>query len=180
MTLPSPQPEVDYEKYKGVDVPEGDYIVKNAQGHYCLVYDREGRCTWEAPTSTMNGVPMQIVEVVTKAARKEYLAYLRDMGISYLLTEEEEHPVRESLEKLKRLYGVERLVLTGGASINGGFLKEDMIDEFSVVVLPYVDGNGQHKALADTDGAFCDRAFYFAEAKSLEGGAVHMRFIKEQ
>ena len=75
---------------------------------------------------------------------------------------------------------MERLVLTGGASINGGFLKEDMIDEFSVVVLPYVDGNGQHKALADTDGAFCDRAFYFAEAKSLEGGAVHMRFIKEQ
>ena len=69
------------------------------QGHYCLVYDREGRCTWEAPTSTMNGVPMQIVEVVTKAARKEYLAYLRDMGISCLITEEEEHPVRESLEK---------------------------------------------------------------------------------
>lgn len=33
----------------------------------------------------MNGVPMQIVEVVTKAARKEYLAYLRDMGISYLI-----------------------------------------------------------------------------------------------
>ena len=71
----------------------------------------------------MNGVSMQIVEVVTKAARKEYLAYLRDMGISCLITEDEEHPVRESLEKLKRLYGVERLVLTGGASINGGFLK---------------------------------------------------------
>ena len=69
----------------------------------------------------MNGISMQIVEVVTKAARKEYLAYLRDMGISYLITEDEEHPVRESLEKLKRLYGVERLVLTGGASINGGF-----------------------------------------------------------
>lgn len=176
----SPQPEVDYEKYKGVDVPEGDYIVQNAQGHYCLVYDREGRCTWEAPVSTMNGVSMQIVEVVTKAARKEYLAYLRDMGISYLITEDEEHPVRESLEKLKRLYGVERLVLTGGASINGGFLKEDMIDEFSVVVLPYVDGDKQHKALADTDGAFFDRAFYFAEAKPLEGGAVHMRYIREQ
>ena len=75
----------------------------------------------------MNGVSMQIVEVVTKAARKEYLAYLRDMGISYLITEDEEHPVRESLEKLKRLYGVERLVLTGGASINGGFLEENMV-----------------------------------------------------
>ncbi len=51
----SPQPEVDYEKYKGVDVPEGDYIVQNAQGHYCLVYDREGRCTWEAPADCEAG-----------------------------------------------------------------------------------------------------------------------------
>ena len=46
--------------------------------------------------------------------------------------------------------------------------------------MPYVDGDKQHKALADTDGAFFDRAFYFAEAKPLEGGAVHMRYIREQ
>lgn len=53
------------------------------QGHYCLVYDREGRCTWETPTSAMNGVPMQIVEVVTKADRKEYLVF---KGYGHLLS----------------------------------------------------------------------------------------------
>ena len=53
------------------------------QGHYCLVYDREGRCTWETPTSAMNGGPMQIVEVVTKADRKEYLVF---KGYGHLLS----------------------------------------------------------------------------------------------
>lgn len=47
----------------------------------------------------MGSVTMQIVEVVTKAARKEYLAYLREIGVSYIITEDEENPVRESLEK---------------------------------------------------------------------------------
>lgn len=63
--------------------------------------------------------------------------------------------------------------------INGGFLKEDMIDEFSVVVLPYVDGNGQHKSLVDTVGRFYSHAFSFVEAKPLEDGAVHMIFRRE-
>lgn len=175
----SPQPDIDYEKYKNKDVPDGDYIVKDKEGHYCFVYDREGRCNWESPTSSMGSVTMQIVEVVTKAARKEYLAYLREIGVSYIITEDEENPVRESLEKLKKLFGVDKLVLTGGAVINGGFLKEDMIDEFSVVVLPYVDGNGQHKSLVDTVGRFYSHAFSFVEAKPLEDGAVHMIFRRE-
>lgn len=81
----------------------------------------------------MNGVSMQIVEVVTKAARKEYLAYLRDMGISYLITEDEEHLVRESLEKLKRLYGVERLVLTGGWGVDNLFTPNILLRNRRIV-----------------------------------------------
>ena len=176
----SPQPEIDYDKYKDTHVPAGDYIVKNPDGHYCLVYDREGKCCWESPATTMNGVTMQIVEVVTKAAPKEYLAHLRDIGVSYLITKDEKAPIKESLVKLKELYGVDRLVLTGGASINGGFLKEDMIDEFSIVILPYVDGDEQHKALVDTTGRFYDSDFSFSEARPLDGGAVHLIFKRNR
>lgn len=176
----SPQPDIDYGRYANIEVPEGDFIVQNPEGHYCLVYDREGKCNWENPTSTMSGVTMQIVEVLTKSIRKEYMAHLRNIGVSYLITEDKENPVRESLVKLKNLYGVEKLVLTGGAAINGGFLKEDMIDEFSVVILPYVDGNERNKSLVDTDGRFYGHTFSFVEAKPLGDGAVHMRFKRER
>ena len=171
----SPQPEIDYGKYKDIEFPDGDYVVKNSEGHYCLVYDRNGKCNWDSSTSTMNGVTMQIVEVVSKNVCREYLAHLRNVGVSYIITEDDENPVRESLEKLKKLFGVEKLVLTGGAEINGGFLKEDMIDEFSIVMLPYVDGDNQHKTLVTT-GAYYEKDFSFAEAKPLEDGAVHLWF----
>lgn len=176
----SKQPEIDYTQYKNMEVPRGDNIVKNADGHYCLIYDREGKCNWDTSESSMNDVTMQIVEVVTKKAPKEYLAHLRKIGVSYMIVENEESMIRDSLVKLKEVYGVEKLVLTGGAAINGGFLKEDMIDELSIVVLPYVDGSSEHKALMDTENRFFGYPFAFAEAKPLPDGAVHMIFKRNR
>ena len=170
----SSQPEIDYAKYQGVEVPEGDHIVKKEDGHYCFVYDREGKCQWDAPTTAMGDVTMQIVEVVTHNARQEYLAHLRSIGVAYIFAD----TVKESLKKMKTLFGVEKLVLTGGAAINGGFLNEDMIDELSIVTMPYVEGGRDTKALVDTGGQFNASAFAFAEAKPLPGGAVHLIFKK--
>ena len=155
-------------------IPEGDYILKKSDGHYCFVYDREGKCQWDAPITAMGDVTMQIVEVVTHKARQEYLAHLRSIGVAYIFAD----TVRESLEKMKTLFGVEKLVLTGGAAINGGFLNEDMIDELSIVTMPYVEGGRDTKALVDTGGQFNASAFAFAGAKPLPGGAVHLIFKK--
>lgn len=175
----SEQPEIDYLQYKNVTVPDGDYIVTNSEGHYCLIYDREGKCNWSSPVSVMNDVTMQIIEVLTSNVRKEYLAHLRNIGVSYMIVDEN-NMIWESLERLRNVYSVERLVLTGGAAINGGFLKEDMIDELSIVVLPYVDGSSNHKALMDTDNNFFNLPFEFTEAKSLPDGAVHMIFKRNR
>lgn len=110
----------------------------------------------------------------------ERLILLSNNGVSYIIADNDENMVRESLEKLKTIYGVEKLVLTGGAAINGGFLKEDMIDEFSVVILPYIDGNETHKSLVDTKQRFFENAFMFSEAKPLQDGAVHMIFKRRR
>lgn len=168
----SPQPKIDYAKYSGTSVPNEDHIVNNPKGHYCFIYDRTGKCAWEQPTTEMNGVTMQLVEVLTKQVRPEYLAHLRRIGVSYIFAEN----VKESLVKMKQLYGVEKLVLTGGAEINGGFLQEDMIDEFSIVLQPYVEGDREKKSLVDTHGVFRDTPFHFAGVNPLPDGAVHLTF----
>ena len=175
----SPQPEIDYGQYRDVSVPEGDFIVRNPAGHYCFVYDRTGKCQWDAPTAEMNGVTMQIVEVLTCGARPEYLAHLRKVGIAYIFVDEQRQPVKESLEKMKSLFGVGKLVLTGGAAVNGGFLAENAIDELSIVLMPYVEGKREEKALMDTAGRFIPASFGIAEAKILPGGAVHLIFKRQ-
>ena len=168
----SQQTQIDYSQYHGQEISYEDYIVKNSKGHYCFIYDRTGKCAWNTSVTQMNGIKMQIVEVLTKQVRPEYLAHLHKIGVSYLFADS----IEESLIKMKKFYDIEKLVLTDGAEINGGFLKENMIDEFSIVLQPYVEGNREKKALVDTHAVFKDTAFYFTEAKPLPDGAVHLTF----
>lgn len=174
----SPQPDIDYSKYSDANVAYDDNIIRNPNGNYCFIYDRKGKCNWDSPTTAMNGVTMQVVEVLTKQVRKEYLAHLKAIGVAYIFAGDTELSVETSLVKMKELLGVSHLVLTGGAEINGGFLNEGMIDEFSIVLQPYVEGNSSLKSLVDTHKTFNDTAFKFAEAKPLDDGAVHLIFRK--
>lgn len=174
----SPQPNIDCSRYSNAEVTYEDNIIINPNHNYCFIYDRKGKCSWDSPTTSMNGVTMQIVEVLTKQVHKEYLAHLKSIGAAYIFAGDTELSVETSLIKMKELFGVERLVLTGGAEINGGFLNEGMIDEFSIVLQPYAEGNSGLKSLVDTHGIFNETAFRFEEAKLLDDGAVHLIFRK--
>jgi riboflavin biosynthesis pyrimidine reductase len=45
-----------------------------------------------------------------------------------------------ALEVLNRELGLQRLLLEGGGSSNGSFLRAGLIDEISVAICPAVDG----------------------------------------
>lgn len=81
-------------------------------------------------------------------------------------------------EKIYRLFGVENLVLCGGAGINGGFLRANLIDEISLVMTPYVEGNPKEKAFVSTGEVFQNHAFGIKECKTLNDGGVHLIFEK--
>ena len=41
-----------------------------------------------------------------------------------------------AVEILNKQFGVDRLAVVGGGNINGAFLREGLIDEVSIVVVP--------------------------------------------
>src|SRR5215217_5379732 len=45
-----------------------------------------------------------------------------------------------AMEQLAAVFGVKTLLLEGGGAINGSFLKQRLIDEFSTLIYPAVDG----------------------------------------
>lgn len=55
---------------------------------------------------------------VTKQVSKQYLAHLKSLGISYIIAGDIEINFNETLKNLKDIYGIDTLVLTGGAIIN--------------------------------------------------------------
>lgn len=140
---------VDLSNFQGKDVPEGDYVVTD-EHPYLVSFDSKGRVYWSDkyqfyPASVQN----RVLVVTTKLASKAYLAYLRSKEIPYIICGDNKVDLTLTMEKLYSLFHIERFAITGGAVINAGFIKENLVDELALVVAPYVDGNPHHKAFVE-------------------------------
>ena len=80
------------------------------------------------------------IEVSTKRATNAYCAFLRKNKISYIIAGKEKVDCAIAVEKLKGLFGIETLMVSGGGLINWYFLEADLIDELSIVIAPVADG----------------------------------------
>lgn len=66
-------------------VPDGDFVCdKNAEA-YIIALDRKGRLGWTQNFVPYAGVKQHIISVLTNAASNSYKAFLRKLGISYVI-----------------------------------------------------------------------------------------------
>lgn len=159
----------DYSSYAG----KGDFFLPSSR--YYFVFDRMGKCFYPSSTYSYGGATMQIVEVISPQCDKRYFSYLKEKKIGYIIA----NSIQEALTKIDEEFHVKRLVLTGGSTINGGFLKEDCIDEISLIMAPYIEGN-VHEKTAFTLEKYCGNKFCFKEAKPLEDGGVELILLRDK
>ena len=103
---------------------------------------------------------------------------IKKLGISYIIAVEKEINFPETLEKFKNIYGIETLVLTGGAIINGVFHEKALIDEISLVVGPYIEGNHEFKGFAELNN-YTNYCYKFKKANPMQDGGVLLIFAKD-
>ena len=65
-------------------VPEGDFVAQQAPMYYVSV-DPKGKLGWESATLTYETTTAHVIEVLTEEASNDYKAFLRKLGISYIL-----------------------------------------------------------------------------------------------
>jgi hypothetical protein len=72
----------------------------------------------------------------------EYLAYLQQAGIPYLVAGGNDGHVdlQLALEKMGRLLGVDRILSTAGGRLSGALLRGGLVDEINVEFFPAVIG----------------------------------------
>jgi len=80
---------------------------------------------------------------------------------------------------------VKKLLLEGGGTINGAFLKHRLIDEFSTLIYPAIDGLAGRQTIVDYDGADGERpgagqSLRLIGCETLEGGMVWLRHRIEE
>jgi riboflavin biosynthesis pyrimidine reductase len=89
------------------------------------------------------------------------------------------------MEQLASRFGVKKLLLEGGGKINGAFLKHRLIDEFSTLIYPAVDGVAGSDSIIDYRGTQGDRpgagqSLRLTHSETLEGAMVWLRHAVER
>lgn len=169
--------QVNLSEYAGIEVPEGDFITEASADRYYISFDRKGSLHWQSNVFAHEGMPeYKILAVLTAKATKEYLAYLRSVGVPYVIAGDEEMDIPLALRKLKEHFGIEQLALCGGGILNGAFFKADMIDELSIVIYPYIQGNAENRSVIELLGEHHFKKLPAKKAQILDDGGVHLVF----
>src|SRR5688572_9532603 len=116
--------------------PREDFVAPGAHESFAFAIDASGRLAWES--SDIDGD--HVVAICSERVSDEYLAFLRERGVSYLLAGAREVDLALALEKIGARFAVRTLMLEGGGKINGAFLRAGLIDEVSLLVAPVADG----------------------------------------
>ena len=152
------------------------YKARNAKG-YEIIVDTKGVLLWD---NYKNNDEEALLIITSEEVKKDYLDYLKVKKISYISVGKEKINLKRAMEILYEEFGVKRMALLGGGTINGGFLKEGLIDEISILIGAGIDGK---KGMSSVfDGLPMDSNVYQLKLLSVESyksGAVWIRYKTE-
>lgn len=123
-----------------------------------------------------------IVAVLSPDVSNDYLSELKSVGVSYIFAREGYAEIPNVIEELEKNFGVKNLLLEGGGAVNGSFLKARLINEFSILVYPSVDGmagidsivNYQSEDKNDIPGK--DAQLHLLTCEKFSGDVVLLRY----
>lgn len=146
---------------------------KNQESNgYDVIVDTKGTLLWN--DSSEYEKPLLIV--CSEQVSVEYLDYLDERHISWVVTGKERVDLRRAIEILSNQFHVERIAVVGGGMINGAFLSEGLLDEIGVLIGAGIDGRSNQPALFDGLDKDNIVSLKLIEVKTYDSGAVYIRY----
>ena len=158
--------------------PRENWFARRGATAYGVVLDAHGKIGWGR--SDIGGDP--IVVVLTESVSDAHLAGLRSEGVSYVFAGKSAIDLALLLDILNRELGVKRLLLEGGGTANGAFLRAGLVDELCLILCPAVDGARGAPIVFDSRDEDSDRrapvtAMTLDCATPFGGGALLLRYL---
>ena len=99
------------------------------------------------PDANVLGPDARTVIAVSEAAPAENVARLRDCGVDVVVVGEKDIDLTGLMRVLKRDYGVERMMIEGGPTLNWSMLNHRLVDEIRLIHLPFIVGGADTPSL---------------------------------
>ncbi len=157
--------------------PVGKEIISkkaDSKAGYDIIVDTKGSLLWK--NDTQYDKPHIII--TSQLVSPEYLEYLDGKSISYIVTGKKQIDLARAAEILRESFGVERLGVVGGTTINTSFLDAGLLDEVIILIGAGIDGRAAYPPIFNRQGEISPvpLKLNLIEAKSYDSGAVLIRY----
>jgi riboflavin biosynthesis pyrimidine reductase len=115
-----------------IEVERRHHFARRDAGSYAIALDPSGKLHFDS--GEMDGD--HVVVLLGRDVPDSHLAELTVDGVSYIVSEDAEIDLAGMLSALGSELGIRRLLLEGGAGINGSFMGAGLVDEISLLVVP--------------------------------------------
>ena len=145
----------DLSKFSNTNISKTeDYIAKEKGDFYVIAFDIEGEIPWKENKGKFldefgRKQVSHIFEVVTEKASKEYLAYLRSIDITYIIGGKEEIDINYVLKRLKNEFGMNKILLEGGPTINSSFFNKNLVDKIILYQVPLLGNKNDSQVFGE-------------------------------
>ena len=163
------------------EVPDGDYVAETGWDLYYVSLDTLGEIAWDSGIYKRAGRPdSHIIEILTEKTPSTYRAYLRKQGVSYILAGVDALDCKVAVQKLKSLFGIGKMLICGGGTVNWSFLSQGVVDELSLLLSPVADGDPNTPTIFERMEKFDQSKpalFYLKNVSRLPNDVVHLTYI---
>lgn len=167
-----------------ITYPRTDYVAISNAEMYIISVDPSGKLGWTQNfVEYMERPKAHIIEVLTEKASDAYISYLRQYDISYIFAGKDSLNCTLAAEKLKNLFGINTLMLSGGGYINWSFLQEDLIDELSIIMAPVTDGETNTVTLFERASYLPPKApvaFSLKSVETVSNDSIWLRYLAKK
>ena len=162
------------------EISPGDFIAEHNQTIYYVSIDPSGKLGWKSNEVVYGDTHAHVVEILSDQASINYKAYLRKLGISYIIAGEETIDIPKAMEKCKILFNMETLMLGGGGVVNWSFIEMGICDEVSIVIAPVADGSSDSASLFETRQNLSNEksiSFKLQHIEARDNGTIWLRYL---
>ncbi len=157
-----------------------DYIYKNDKNKSIVVIDPQGQISFDQFVYQNPRLKdKNLIVILTENISSQYLETLKSLNISYLFTGKEEIDLKLALEKLYDLFSIKKLLLQGGGITNTYFIKEDLIDELSLVVSPVVSGEEKQPNIFKDCHEYIGQTFDLKQSDLLMKSGLYLKYVRK-
>lgn len=142
---------------------------------FAVAVDGSGRLLWKK--NEVQGD--HVITLLTSHVAAEHFEFLRRRGVSYVVAGRREIDFAVALAALRAHFGIKRLTVEGGGTVNASLLHAGLIDELSLLVFPVADGRSDTKSLFETPwpaAGMKSRALTLLAVARQPGGVLHLRY----